>query len=55
LQVNEIDRSQYDQMLDNSLPNAPACFIAGFADKGDDYSIYSIPTREEFEEKYGYP
>ena len=55
LQVNEIDRSQYDQMLDNSLPNAPACFIAGFADKGEDYSIYSIPTREEFEEKYGYP
>lgn len=55
LQVNEIDRSQYNQNTDNSLPNSPTCFIAGFADKGENYTIHSIPTREEFEEMYGYP
>lgn len=55
IQVNEIDRSQYNVAADKSLPNSPTCFIAGFADKGDDYTIYSIPSKEAFEEKYGYP
>lgn len=55
LQVNEIDRSQYNQTTETGLPNSPTCFIAGFADKGEDYAVHSIPTREEFEDKYGYP
>lgn len=55
LQVNEIDRSQYDQLDSNSLPNSPTCFIAGFADKGENYAVHSIPSREQFEELYGYP
>lgn len=55
IQVNEIDRSQYGNKVDYSLPNSPYCFIAGFADKGDDYTVYSVPTREALIDKYGQP
>jgi len=54
IQVNEIDRSQYDE-YDNSLPNSPDCFILGFADKGEDYAIRKINSVETLNNVYGYP
>ena len=55
IQVNEIDRSEYNKIQDNSLTDSPNCFIVGFADKGDDYAIHKIISREALVEKYGYP
>lgn len=37
------------------MPNSPICFLAGFADKGEDYNINWINTKVKFEDKYGYP
>ena len=55
VEINEFDRSQYGNQTDYSLPNAPVCFLAGFADKGEDYTINWINTKTKFEDKYGYP
>lgn len=55
IQVNEIDRSQYDNVTDYSMPDSPYCYIAGFADKGDDYAIHAFTRREDFIARYGYP
>lgn len=54
VEINEIDRSQYGTG-DYSLPNAPACLMAGFADKGQDYVINWVNSNAKYEELYGVP
>lgn len=54
IELNEIDRSGYEKE-DYSLPNASICFVAGFADQGQEYEINWINTIETFKEKFGIP
>lgn len=54
IQINEIDRSQYDGMPDYSIVGT-TCFICGFADKGENYSIKWINTLQTLVDNYGYP
>lgn len=55
VEINEIDRSQYGGRRDYSLPNAPVCLMAGFADKGQDYVINWVNTNVKYEDLYGVP
>lgn len=55
IEVNEIDRSQYNRLTDYSLPNAPTCLITGFADKGENYKTQWINSKSTFIDQYGYP
>lgn len=55
IELNEIDRSQYNNKPDYSLPNAPACLICGFADKGEDYTTQWINTRQTLKDTFGEP
>lgn len=54
IDLREIDRSQYT-VQDNSLPNAPAVLVAGFADKGENYSVKWVNTTTSLESMYGKP
>lgn len=54
-ELNELDRSQYNRKINNSLPNAPICLIMGYSDKGADYEIRWINTKETLDNEYGYP
>ena len=54
-ETREIDRSQYNRKIDNSLQNAPVCLVLGYADKGDDYIPQWINIRSTFFEQYGTP
>ena len=54
IELREIDRSQ-EQKTDYSLPNAPACLVAGFASKGEDYTPQWINSKSTLNEYYGTP
>lgn len=54
IELKEIDRSQY-QKPDYSLPNAPISLIAGFASKGEDYTLQWINTKATLDETFGTP
>ena len=54
IQINEIDRSQYDSMPDYSIVGT-VCFICGFTDKGQNYTIKWINTINTLVNEYGYP
>lgn len=54
IQLNEIDKSQYDSMPDYSIVGT-TCFICGFADKGENYSIKWLNTLQTLVDNYGYP
>ena len=54
IQINEIDKSQYDSMPDYSIVGT-TCLICGFADKGENYSIKWINTIQTLVDNYGYP
>lgn len=47
IEVNEIDRSRYNQTVDNSTVGT-ASLVLGFADKGDDYNVKWINTMTTF-------
>ena len=53
VEFNEIDRSQYNQ-ADYTVSDT-AVFMAGFADKGEDYAVRWINTVQSFRDQYGYP
>lgn len=48
VEFKEIDRSGYDQQ-DYSVADT-AVFMAGFADKGEDYSVQWVNTQQAFRE-----
>ena len=54
IEVNEIDRSQYDQAADNSTIGT-ATLALGFADKGEDYTVRWVNTMNTFVQNYGKP
>lgn len=55
VEYSEIDRSQYDNKPDYSLPNAPTIFMTGFADRGEDYTTKWINSKQTLVSEYGYP
>ena len=54
IEINEIDRSQYNRIQDYSLVNTTT-LICGFADKGENYTAKWINTKKTFENEYGFP
>lgn len=54
IEVNEIDRSGYEETVDNSTIGT-ATLVLGFADKGDDYSVKWMNTMNTFVRTYGTP
>lgn len=54
IDVNEIDRSRYDETVDNSTIGT-ATFALGFADRGEDYTVRWINTLNSFNRYYGTP
>ena len=54
IEVNEIDRSSYEETVDNSTIGT-ATLVLGFADKGDDYNVKWINTMNTFIKTYGNP
>ena len=54
IELKEIDRSGVKKS-DYSLPNAPACLIAGFASKGEDYTPQWINSKDTLTSYYGTP
>lgn len=54
IEVNEVDRSQYEETVDNSTVGT-ATLVLGFADKGDDYSMRWVNTLNTFQRTYGTP
>lgn len=55
IEIREYDRSQYNVLVDSSLPNAPMVFMFGFADMGEDYAINWINNQDRLINLYGYP
>ena len=54
IEINEIDRSWYDQTVNNGTAGT-ATLIFGFADKGDDYSVRWMNNMTTFVQTYGEP
>ena len=54
IQLNEIDRSQYDK-VDYSLQNAPTVLTLGVASKGEDLALTWINSASTLDETYGTP
>ena len=54
IEVNEIDRSSYEETVDNSTIGT-ATLVLGFGDKGDDYTVRWINTLNTFTRTYGNP
>lgn len=54
VEINEIDRSQYG-IEDNTLPNAPVVLTYGFADKGENYALKWINSKQTLDAVYGQP
>ena len=54
-EFHEIDKSQYNKKINISRPNAPVCYLLGYADKGDDYVPQWINIKNTFADYYGYP
>lgn len=55
IELREIDRSQVLEKPDYSLPNASACLVTGFAQKGEDYTPQWINTRSTLDTTFGTP
>lgn len=55
IELNEIDRSQYGDKVDYSLPNSPNVLLVGFASKGEDYALQWINSRNTLDDTYGTP
>ncbi len=53
-EVNEIDRSGYNQAVDNSTVGTTS-LVLGFADKGDEYNVKWMNTMTTFVQTYGTP
>jgi len=53
-EVNEIDRSGYNQYVDNSTIGTTT-LVLGFADKGDEYNVKWMNTMTTFNQTYGTP
>ena len=54
IEVNEIDRSSYNETVDNSTIGT-ATLVMGFADRGDDYNVKWINSLNTFNQVYGTP
>lgn len=54
VEYNEIDRSQYG-LINDGAAIGTMTFIAGFADKGDDYDAKYSRSLPDFINTYGYP
>ena len=54
VEYNEIDRSQYG-IINDSAAVGTMTFIAGFADRGDDYDAKYSRSLADFTNTYGYP
>lgn len=54
IEVNEIDRSSYEETVDNSTIGT-ATLVLGFGDRGDDYTVRWINTLNTFTRTYGNP
>ena len=54
VEYNEIDRSQYGVINDGAAVGTMT-FIAGFADRGDDYDAKYSRSFPDFIRSYGYP
>ena len=54
IEINEIDRSQYNRTQNYSLVDTTT-LICGFADKGENYTTKWINTKKTFEDEYGFP
>ena len=54
IEINEIDRSQYDSMPNYSIVGT-TCLICGFSDKGPNYAIRWMNTVQTLIDTYGYP
>lgn len=54
VEINEIDRSQYGK-VDYSLPNSPTLLVTGFADRGEDYALQWMNSKQTLDETYGIP
>jgi hypothetical protein len=54
IEVNEIDRSSYEETVDNSTIGTTT-LVLGFADKGEDYTVRWVNTMNTFIKTYGNP
>ena len=54
VEINEIDRSQYEK-VDYSLPNSPTLLVTGFADRGEDYALQWMNSKQTLDDTYGTP
>ena len=54
IELNEFDRSQYN-LQNSALDDAPYCFICGFSDKGENYSVNFLRTKYDLIQAYGQP
>ena len=54
IEVNEIDRSSYEETVDNSTIGTTT-LVFGFADKGEDYTVRWVNTMNTFIKTYGNP
>lgn len=54
IEINEIDRSQYNTKSDNNLTDT-AVLVTGFANNGPDYETRYIDNVQQFINLYGYP
>ena len=54
IELNEFDRSAYDNKPDNSIVSTVS-FICGYANKGEDYTTQWINSKQTLVDTYGYP
>ena len=54
IEINEIDKSAYNEQFDESLVDTTS-LMCGFADKGQDYEPQYINSMNQFIDAYGYP
>ena len=54
IEVNEIDRSGYDETVDNSVIGTTT-LVLGFADKGEEYNVKWMNSMNTFLRTYGTP
>ena len=54
IEVNEIDRSQYEK-VDYSLQNAPVVLTIGYATQGENTSLTWINSKVTLDDTYGKP
>ena len=54
IELNEFDRSQYGAQ-GTPLEDAPYCYICGFSDKGDNYAVKYINSKQTLLQEFGQP